>query len=103
MEPKTQMREVEKVTVLKSVLDASGVSADAFRSLTRKQPVFFARMAYAKIRRDMGVKVEQIGSEIGRNHSTVCYLVKHHHIDFRFTPVYRDMYRRAVAEIMQTV
>ncbi|MBO7617332.1 MAG: hypothetical protein J6T22_09460 [Bacteroidales bacterium] len=86
-------------TVLECVLSVSGLSRKRLLSQERKREVFFARMAYAKIRRNAGVTVEQIGKEINRDHSTVSRMIELHSYDFHYTREYHCLYQNVIQAI----
>lgn len=81
------------------MLSASGLSRNRLLSQERKREVFFARMAYAKIRRDAGVTVERIGKEINRDHSTVSRMIELHNYDFQYTREYHCLYQNVIQAI----
>lgn len=79
--------------ILLSALDASGVSLDEFKN-SRKRMACFARMAYVKYRRAMGGKVEEIGAEINRDHSTVSHIESVHDQDVRYCHDYQMFFEK---------
>ena len=90
------MRTISAKLVLDCVIAADGFKSTRERVLSpdRRQDVFFVRMAYARIRREMGAKIVQIGKEIHRDHSTVSRLIELHDTDVQYTPAYRDLYHK---------
>lgn len=88
--------------VLECVLSASGLSRKRLLSHERTRDVFFARMVYAKIRRDAGVTIERIGKEINRDHSTVSRMIELHNYDFHYTRDYHCLYQNVIQAIQKT-
>lgn len=86
-------------TILDWVLCESNITKEEFVSDTRMQKIFFARMAYTRIRRDMGAKVVEIGKELNRNHSSVTRMLKNHNTDIKYTPYYRDLFQRIIRHL----
>ena len=88
------MRNTDKTAILESVLEVSGVTLSDFRSASRLRHLCFARMAYAKLRREMGARVEDIGAEINRDHSTVSHLAAVHDSDYKFCSQYHSFFEK---------
>jgi chromosomal replication initiation ATPase DnaA len=88
------MKTADKSALLDIVLKESGATLSDFRSTSRLRNLCFARMAYTKIRREMGARVEDIGNEINRDHSTVSHITAVHDSDYRYCPKYHNFFER---------
>lgn len=88
------MEKTDKTALLEIVLRESGVTLSDFRSHSRVRSLCFARMAYTKIRREMGARVEDIGAEINRDHTTVSHLTAVHDSDYKYCSQYHSLYER---------
>lgn len=97
------MRANDATQTLESVLSASGLTLDEFRSPDRSQPLFFARMVYANLRHRQGAKTTEIGREINRNHTSVSRMLMMHDIDFKCTPAYAELYRTVDNKLIPAV
>jgi len=61
---------------------------------SRKQNNVFAKIAYAKIMRLKGKKLQAIGNEIGKTHDTIIYYCIQHDQLYKFDRDYKIMFNQ---------